>query len=63
MLSAAETKELKPTRKEHRRCITSIGSKPGVPRNLVATFGCEQQLLAYVRWSTLLEKEGACKVE
>jgi hypothetical protein len=25
------------------------GSKKGVPRRLVATFGSEQQLLAYVR--------------
>jgi hypothetical protein len=29
------------------------GSKPGKPRHLVATFGSEQQLLAYVRWATL----------
>jgi hypothetical protein len=29
------------------------GSKRGVPRRLVATFGSEQQLLAYVRWATL----------
>ena len=29
------------------------GSKKGVPRRLVATFGSEQQLLAYVRWATL----------
>jgi len=39
------------------------GSKPGVPRKLVATFGSEQQLLAYVRWATLLEKEDTCKFE
>jgi hypothetical protein len=39
------------------------GSKPGVPRKLVATFGSEQQLLAYVRWATLSEKEGVCKFE
>ena len=30
-------------------------SKPGVPRRLVATFGSEQQLAAYVRWATLKE--------
>ena len=30
-------------------------SKRGVPRKLVATFGSEQQLLAYVRWATLQE--------
>ena len=39
------------------------GSKAGVPRKLVATFGSEQQLLAYVRWATLSEKEGVCKFE
>jgi hypothetical protein len=31
------------------------GSKKGVPRKLVATFGSEQQLRAYVRWATLQE--------
>lgn len=31
------------------------GSKRDVPRRLVATFGSEQQLLAYVRWATLEE--------
>ena len=29
------------------------GSKKGVARRLVATFGSEQQLLAYARWATL----------
>jgi len=29
------------------------GSKKGVPRRLVATFGSEQQLRTYVRWATL----------
>jgi hypothetical protein len=29
------------------------GSKPNVPRRLVATFSSEPQLLAYVRWATL----------
>jgi hypothetical protein len=29
------------------------GSKANVARRLVATFGSEQQLLAYVRWATL----------
>lgn len=28
-------------------------SKKDVPRRLVATFGSEQQLAAYVRWATL----------
>ena len=31
------------------------GSKKGVPRKLVATFGSQQQLLSYVRWATLEE--------
>lgn len=39
------------------------GSKPGVPRKLVATFSSEQQLLAYVRWATLSEDEGRSKFE
>ena len=30
-------------------------SKRNVPRKLVATFGSQQQLLAYVRWATLQE--------
>ena len=29
------------------------GSKRGGPEKLVATFGSEQQLAAYVRWATL----------
>ena len=29
------------------------GLKPNTPRRLVATFGSEPQLLAYVRWATL----------
>ena len=29
------------------------GSKRGGSRKLVATFGSQQQLLAYVRWATL----------
>ena len=39
------------------------GSKRGVPRKLVATFDGEQQLLAYVRWATLSERESAYKFE
>jgi hypothetical protein len=39
------------------------GSKSGVPRKLVATFGSEQQLLAYVHWATLSETAGAYKFE
>jgi hypothetical protein len=31
------------------------GSKRSGPWKLVATFGSEQQLLAYVRWATLQE--------
>jgi hypothetical protein len=53
---------------ENRPCATSkfaswdegnktvhylYGSKKNVPRRLVATFGSEQQLLAYVSWATL----------
>ena len=30
------------------------GSKKGLARRLVATFDSEQQLLAYVRWATLM---------
>jgi hypothetical protein len=33
------------------------GSKQGGPPRLAATFGSEQQLLAYVRWATL-ESQG-----
>ena len=29
------------------------GSKKNIPRRLVATFGSEQQLRAYVNWATL----------
>ncbi len=39
------------------------GSKPRVPLKLVATFGSEQQLLAYVRWATLADAEGHTKFE
>lgn len=39
------------------------GSKRGVPRELVATFDGEQQLLAYVRWATLSEQGAVCKFE
>jgi hypothetical protein len=39
------------------------GSKPGVPKKLVATFDSEQQLLAYVRWATLSEHDGVFKFE
>jgi hypothetical protein len=33
------------------------GSKKGGPLRLVATFGSEQQLLAYVRWATLKSED------
>jgi hypothetical protein len=39
------------------------GSKPAAARKLVATFGSEQQLLAYVRWATLSEHDGVYKFE
>ena len=34
------------------------GSKDGVTRRLIATFGSEQQLLAYVGWATLQDLGG-----
>jgi hypothetical protein len=39
------------------------GTKTGAAPRLVATFDSEQQLLAYVRWATLSEKDGVCKFE
>ena len=39
------------------------GSRPEMPRRLVATFDSEQQLTAYVRWATLSEHDGARKFE
>jgi hypothetical protein len=40
------------------------GSKSGTPRKLVATFGSEQQLLAYVAWATLsTAPDGTAKFE
>jgi hypothetical protein len=39
------------------------GTKAGGAPRLVATFDSEQQLLAYVRWATLSEKDGVCKFE
>ena len=39
------------------------GAKAGSPRKLAATFDSEQQLLAYVRWATLSEKDGVYKFE
>jgi hypothetical protein len=40
------------------------GSKPGVPRKLVATFDSEPQLLAYVGWATLAKNaDGTSKFE
>lgn len=39
------------------------GAKPGVERKLVATFGSEQQLLAYVHWATLSAIDGLHKFE
>ena len=39
------------------------GSRPGVPRRLVATFSSEVQLLAYVRWATLSEQGGVRQFE
>jgi hypothetical protein len=39
------------------------GSRPEMPRRLVATFDSEQQLTAYVRWATLSEHDGVRKFE
>jgi hypothetical protein len=40
------------------------GSKPAVPRKLVATFGSDQQLRAYVGWATLgKQPDGTFKFE
>jgi hypothetical protein len=40
------------------------GSKPAVPRKLVATFDTEPQLLAYVGWATLKKNaDGTAKFE
>ena len=39
------------------------GSKRGVERKLLATFGSEQQLLAYVRWATLASDQTGSKFE
>ncbi len=38
------------------------GSKKAGPRKLVATFGSEQQLLAYVCWATLQDLGAARQV-
>lgn len=39
------------------------GSKRNVERKLLATFGSEQQLLAYVRWATLSSDQRGTKFE
>jgi hypothetical protein len=39
------------------------GSKAGAPKKLVATFDSEAQLLAYVRWATLSERDGVRQFE
>jgi hypothetical protein len=40
------------------------GSKPSIPRKLVATFDSEQQLLAYTRWAILKDNgDGTFKFE
>ncbi len=39
------------------------GSKIGAPKKLVATFGSQGQLLAYVRWATLSERNGVRQFE
>ncbi len=37
------------------------GSKPGVPRKLVATFDSEAQLETYVGWATLKINDGGTR--
>jgi hypothetical protein len=37
--------------------------KPGGPSKLVATFDTAAQLLAYVRWATLSERDGVRQFE
>jgi hypothetical protein len=37
--------------------------KTGGPKRLVATFGSEEQLRAYVRWATLAEHDGVRQFE
>jgi hypothetical protein len=39
------------------------GFKTGAPRKLVATFDSQEQLLAYVRWATLSERNGVRQFE
>jgi hypothetical protein len=39
------------------------GSRPGVPRKLVATFDSDELLRAYVRWATLSERDGVRQFE
>lgn len=39
------------------------GTRPGTPTKLVATFDSEEQLMAYVRWATLSERDGVRKFE
>ncbi len=39
------------------------GAKTGAPKKLVATFDSREQLLAYVRWATLSERNGVRQFE
>jgi hypothetical protein len=39
------------------------GSKTGASNKLVATFDSEEQLLAYVRWATLSQRDGIRQFE
>jgi hypothetical protein len=47
----------------HYRTHYLYGLKPGIDRKLVASFDSEQQLLAYVRWSTLSRRDGTYRFE
>jgi hypothetical protein len=48
---------------EEQHMYHLYGSKTGVPKKLVATFDSEPQLLAYVRWAILSERDGVYKFE
>ena len=39
------------------------GYKTGAPKKLVSTFDSQEQLLAYVRWATLSQRNGVYQFE
>src|SRR5512135_3475021 len=48
---------------EEQHMYYLYGSKTGAPKELVATFDSEEQMLAYVRWATLSERDGVRQFE